>query len=474
MASALDPGGASWHSAASGGVLWGSSASSAAGSSGTRFFDATEASAAGSTLHSLRSGLSGLVSSTAATLHGMAAGGPDSEAAPHPPPPLSWQLHVSTANLSVVLFYPDSVFEKRQHEVPAQGAYIPASGLHAAVCSAQYAAGSSHGPHVSLECTDLEVRAAGGGADGCASCGVRVFRLEAAEHLPGGPEAAAELAEAASVPDALPPAPGFARPQPSFFGAVPPSLAPAAAAASAANDAAPSVRPPHTAPPDAGGNAFGARYSIGGASHRSLYSSTLSDLSFMSASGMLGSSQRLAESAASLPGAPSPAAPAPLPMLVRPVLCCGGGGRLEGGSPSLHLAVQLPAPGGHRSIGAARAAQLPAAGAGDSDVRHGALADMALKPVTLWLSLPLLQRLEACANALFPPVADSASDADRVGSDDRGDAGRGDPAPKPPQQQQQQQQAVKSAAQKAIDSILLDMQVQLSRPHLPVAPGPVA
>ena len=325
-----------------------------------------------------------------------------------------------------------------------------------------------HGPHLSVECTDLEVRVSGGGADGCASCGVRVYRLEAAEHMPGGPEAAAELAEAASVPDALPPAPGFARPQPSFFGAVPFSFATAAeatAAPAAATGAVPMPgRPPHVVALEAGGSIFSVRHPIGGLGHRSLYSSTLSDLSFMSASGMLGSSQRLAESAASLLGAPIPPAPAAMTMLVRPVLCCGGGGRLEGGSPSLHLGVQLPTTGGNRPTAGGSAAQLSAAAAGDLKARHRTLADMTLKPVTLWVSLPLLQRLEACADALFPPAAGGASDAaDGAGPDDSADAGRAGPVPDTPSPPQQ---AAKSAAQKAIDSILLDMQVHSPQGHL--------
>jgi hypothetical protein len=150
-------------------------------------------------------------------------------------------------------------------------------------------------------------------------------------------------------------------------------------------------------------------------------------------------------------------------MLVRPVLCCGGGGRLEGGSPSLHLALQLPATGGHGPAAGGRAAQLSAAAAGDPDARHRALADMTLKPVTLWLSLPLLQRLEACADALFPSTAGGASGAaNSAVPDDSADAGGVGPVSDPPLLQQQQAAKRRSAAQKAIDSILLDMQVRYS------------
>jgi len=460
-----DAGGASWHSAASGGV-WGAGASSlAAGSGGvTQFFDAADASAAGSALTSLRSGFSGLVSSTAATLQGIAGAGPNGSAAPPPPPSLGWQLHVSTANLSVLLFYPDAVVEQAlQHYPPGAGAgpypgadALPSNWVHSS------AEGSvTQAPHVSIECTDLEVRASGGGAEGRASCGVRVYRLEAAEHLPGSPEAATELAEAASVPEALPPAPGHARPQPSFFGAVPASMSAAAFPAVAAMTA-----------PVLGGSGFalppprpmrGMRRSVMDSGQRSLYSSTLSELSFMSASGMLGSSQHqaLAESAASLHNGPAAAPAPPAVMLVRPVLCCGGGGRLEGGSPSLHVAVQLPASNGSGSPAVDRATALSAAGAGDPDARHRVLADVTLKPVTLWVSLPLLQRLEAYATAVFPPAAAAAA----TGANQAANGGRHSSVVL--DHAVPQLQAAKSAAQRAIDSILLDMQVQTTQSRSP-------
>ncbi len=456
MDSALDAGGASWHSAASGGV-WGAGASSiAASSSGgaTQYFEAADASAAGSALTSLRSGFSGLVSSTAATLQGIAAGGPDGSAAPLPPPPLSWQLHVSTANLSVLLFYPDAVAEcgLLGPRGEGAGAYAGDNALQS-IWARDSAEGSiEQAPHVSIECTDLEVRAFGGGAEGRSSGGVRVYRLEAAEHLPGSPEAATELNEAAWVPDALPPAPSHARPRPSFFGAVPASSPAAASPAVAATTTSSSGRSAFTLPSP--GLVPSMRRSAMGGGQRSLYSSTLSELSFMSASGMLGSSQQaLAESAASLRSGPAAAAAPPATMLVRPVLCCGGGGRLEGGSPSLHVAVQLPDSGGARSAAADRATALSPAGAGEPDARHRVLADVTLKPVTLWVSLPLLQRLEAYATAVFPPAA--AAPPAAVDAAKGGQHSSEALAPAVPQQQ-----AAKSAAQLAIDSILLDMQVR--------------
>ena len=465
MDSALDDaGGVSWHSAAPGSV-WGPGASSAASSGGaTNYFDAADASAAGSALTSLRSGFSGLFSSTAATLQGIAAGGPDGGSAAPPAPSPSWQLHVSTANLSVLLFYPDAVAERGLLCSPGDGA---ATFANAGASSPNGVCRSSEGsvsqaPHMSVECTDLDLRAFSGGPHGRASCGVRVYRLEAAEHLPGSPEAATELAEAASVPDALPPAPGHARPQPSFFGAIPGSL-PAAAPPAAANG--PSSGRHETSALPLPGSRPGMRHSVTGAGgQRSLYSSTLSELSFMSASGMLGSSQEaLADSMASLragPGA-NPAAH-PAVMLVRPVLCCGGGGRLEGGSPSLHVAVQLPAAGGARSAAVDGATALSAAGAGDPDARRRVLADVTLKPVTLWVSLPLLQRLEAYANAVCPQAAaavPAAGEGAKPG--DTADGGRRSSAVSNPGLPQQQ--TAKSAAQRAIDSILLDMQVGCGR-----------
>ena len=462
--SALDAGGASWHSAASGGA-WGVGASSlAASSSGgaTQFFEAADAAAAGSALTTLRSGFSGLVSSTAATLQGIAAAGPDGSAAP-PPPALSWQLHVSTANLSVLLFYPDAVLQRGLDYPPGDGAgaYAGAAALLPNCVHVSAEGIFTQSPHVSVECTDLEVRASGGGATGRASCGVRVYRLEAAEHLPGSPEAVTELAEAASVPDALPPLPGLARPQPSFFGAVPAALPAAASPAVAANTAPPSGKSAFTLPPP--GLLPGMRRSSMGGGQRSLYSSTLSELSFMSASGMLGSSQQhvLAESAASLHAGPATAAEHTAVMLVRPVLCCGGGGRLEGGSPSLHVAVQLPASNGSQSVGADRAAALSAAGAGDPDAHHRVLADVTLKPVTLWVSLPLLQRLEAYAASVFPPAVAAAAPAASEAANGERRSGVVLDAAVP------QQQAAKSAAQRAIDSILLDMQVWRPHAHCP-------
>lgn len=413
-ASMLSASGTSWHSAAGG---WGRGSCSLEAGSGSY---PDPSGGVGATFGSVRSGLAGLVSSTAEALQSLAGGAGD--AAPRPPRPMGWAFWVTTSSISVVLFYPDAVSEPHTR----QWQRTPAGGA-AAECGSD-GEGISSSPRISLECTDMEVQASGGGNTG-ARVQVRLHRLEAAEHLPGTQEEAAELSDAAAVPAVLPPAPGACRPQPSFCGAVPgwPSAA-----------LAPS-RPRATAAPGVARSP----------AHRLLYSSTLSQLSFMSASGTL---DRSALAASAIGGSSESS------MLVRSLLCCGSGspngGGGSGGDSSdacLVLTVELPAPGALAVAVVQRAGRAPGAVSSPAALHakpSQLLVDVVLTPVSLWASFALLQRLQEYAEAVMPQPAAPAS---------------GGVQP-PHLQAPSAADSARSAAQRAIDSIVCDMEVRATCP----------
>lgn len=406
VASALTTSGTSWHSAA-GGYSWGSgsqSGSAGYGSSGVTSSNyLSPGSGVRSTVGSIRSGLTDLVSSTAETLQNLAGGVDGGSSQPHPP--LKWAFRATTSNLSLLLFYPETA----QHLPAGQGIKV---------MDRLEGFGDDCAARLSVECTDLEMKVSGGGSTDCMQILVRLYRLEAAEHLAGTQEEAAELSEAAGVPAVLPQAPGGSRPQPSFYGAV--------------------HCPPTSAPPPV---AVPAMQPAGNQTHRSFYSSTLSDLSFMSASGTLNRSSMM--NTTTWQGVNPPA------LLVRPVMCCGGAGRSEGGNPSLVLTIQLPVIGSgadHKNTGAGqRAGHLN--GAPFSHANAPQLqADVALTPVTVWASFPFLQRLQSYAEAVMPPLSSAEASAAV------GDAQRYDVHTRPAD-------TARNAAQEAIDSILCDMEV---------------
>lgn len=105
---------------------------------------------------------------------------------------------------------------------------------------------------------------------------------------------------------------------------------------------------------------------------------------------------------------------------VLPVLSCAGSPRSEGGRPSATLRLQL-GPEADGTAAALSAASTPRqqhggrGGCGGSVSTSGdavePMAEAALRPVTLWLGLPLLARLEAFAEPLLLAAAAAAAEA---------------------------------------------------------------
>lgn len=106
-----------------------------------------------------------------------------------------------------------------------------------------------------------------------------------------------------------------------------------------------------------------------------------------------------------------------------------------------------------------RASSAPAAG---SDAEP--MAEAALRPVTLWLGLPLLARLEAFAEPLLLAAAEATAAAAEAAAAAAGQQQRGQRvAFEPPQGGRQPPAAArKTAVAAAIDSILDSLQVQAS------------
>ncbi|BDA50280.1 probable autophagy-related protein 2 at C-terminar half [Coccomyxa sp. Obi] len=240
---------------------------------------------------------------------------------------LGWQLRVMASDISLVLWYPDD----------APGCNVVVDTLSGAACD--------YRARFSMECCDLDLTLAAGPV-GALEGTLRMWRLEAVEHIPAAPGFAAAsvsaLEEVIRVPEVLPPAAGGARPVPSFAGV--------------------SVLP----------------------LKRSLYSSTLSQLSALSASF-------------------GPISAAQPQVQIWPVVAVAGGHASDGGTPSLSLALSSPSGPGTES--------------------ESADVSVALRAVSMWLSLPFLQRLEAFLSLLSlhqqqlaTAAAAAAADARSVGA----------------------------------------------------------
>ncbi|KAK9805512.1 hypothetical protein WJX72_002557 [[Myrmecia] bisecta] len=228
---------------------------------------------------------------------------------PHHLPLLADLIRASTSELSFVLWYPDPEqhAQQAQHEAqhPSQptndAAHAMSRNDQARPDNARTSSSTTasikgnaaqnvcpdadpslpYRARFSVECGDLSLALASTGKD--LSCSLQLYRLEAVEHIAaqgaGVYSAAAALAELTRLPEVLPMSAYGPRPVPSFTGV---SILPL---------------------------------------RRSLYSSTLSQLSCMSASA----------------GPVSPSSPQ---VQVWPVLCCAGGRRAEASVPSLSLSLQ--------------------------------------------------------------------------------------------------------------------------------------
>ena len=88
------------------------------------------------------------------------------------------------------------------------------------------------------------------------------------------------------------------------------------------------------------------------------------------------------------------------PVQIWPVLCCLGASRARGGLPGITLSTRYTA-AGPRVSGRDRRSQQVA----------GMTTDVRLRPVTLWLGLPLLQRLSQFLEPLAACLSQSARSA---------------------------------------------------------------
>ncbi|KAL0044023.1 hypothetical protein WJX82_003156 [Trebouxia sp. C0006] len=273
--------------------------------------------------------------------------------------PLGWEVTAQCGEVSLVLWYSEEEEDSRSD--PDQDFAEPFS--------------CDYRPRFCLETGDvtLHVTAAN---DAALQCDLTLYRLECAEHLPvSGQEAApaaATLAEVTRVTELLPPSAHGIRPTPSFTGVSPLPVM------------------------------------------HSLYSSTLSQL----ASSQYVSASSLHYVSASTSGASKFAAASAPQIQVWPVLCAGGGSRKSDGvTPSLILNMHLNPPASHgppSSAASSRPTTRPSSGrsaTSRSSTAHAAtvgggaeaaaVASVQLRPSTVWLSLPLLQRLQS----FFEPLS---------------------------------------------------------------------
>ena len=147
------------------------------------------------------------------------------------------------------------------------------------------------------------------------------------------------------------------------------------------------------------------------------------------------------------------------------MLSCVGGPRPEGGRPSATLRLRLG--GGAPALPFVAPQRPPNGGAvagqppGDEGSDHPA-AEVALRPVTLWLGLPLLARLEAFAEPLLLAAAEAAAavaQPDSAVDDTRSSGNRNQKVTF--ETPEQRSSSAHSAVAAAIDSILGDLQVEL-------------
>lgn len=152
---------------------------------------------------------------------------------------------------------------------------------------------------------------------------------------------------------------------------------------------------------------------------------------------------------------------------VLPVLSCAGSPRSEGGRPSATLRLRLGPEADSSAPSTSSAASIPMqhhSGSGrNGSVPSGhtsePMAEAALRPVTLWLGLPLLARLEAFAEPLLLAAAEAAAAAAEAAAAEQQQQGGQRVAFEAAQGGQPPAAARKTAVAAAIDSILDSLQV---------------